>query len=673
MPTSVLIGGKRYFKPGVYGAPDASKVGGKAVSFGNLAIVGAFPQLEHDVVHEILSPAALTSWDPSSLDFARLAKLAFKPIVGGAGCNKLFLLNIQTNTQASKTFQSSGAVDSLKLASKLWGVKGNQVWVKIADNISAGKDITISQPGFSGETYTGITTGNVIEFKVDTTICTDLSGANDLMKANLLQASWKLHWEKRLPALAADFNPTVLPVASKLQIKASADSGAPITVTVVGTGLRNSIPWSGTATFTFSQVAQLATTYVDITDAGVAVTWSEITKITNNGGAGAVYDVKGWAIDTSLTGVNPPLTNFTYLSDAAAYVNNLNNKGWFANIKSPKAYQIPVAEFEEPSADQNIKDTSLYIKADVWAIIQALSASNIVVATRPTGSIRTPVNTTGTLLANGQEDPVTVATDYPAGFTVLENVDIQRIVPLSSNIEAHKAVKTHCYNAAVKFARERNAWVGCPGATALATIKSDYVNILNYRNVTLVADKIKIAAVKGGDVAAWLEPQYLAVQLAAIQCGLKPGTSLTNRVPDILDFSHAWADGSDEDSVIEGGICGLYKDNLGNPAVLRSVTTWVQDDLPAYSETSANDSVNTSIRDLRSYLRSLIGLSIDSTLPPSVVEAMASSRLEYQVAQGWIKSFADVAVSLQTDTFSVDYTLDEVQPVNFIVVTPHVG
>ena len=671
MPTSVLIGGKRYFKPGVYGKVDASAQGGKNVSFGNLAIVGSFPQLQSDTVYEILSGQALTSWDPSSLEFARLAKLAFKPVVGGAGCNKLYMVNVQTNTQAQLTLLDGSAADSIVLKSKLWGTRGNQVWVKIANNISAGHDITLAQPGMAGESYTGVTSGNVLEVKYDTTVGVDLNGVSDVVKATLLQASWKIYWEKRLTNGVA-FNPTVLPVASKLYIKTAADSGAPISLGVTGTGLKNGVAWSGTATYTFLQVNQNGT-YVEVIDTASthAIVWSAITGVTNNAG-GSTTDIKAWAVDTSLA-TNPPLTAFTYLSDVAEFVNNMNNKGLYCNIKSPKAYKVPVAEFEPPNADSDVKNVSLYIKADIWEWLLQLAGSNIVEATRATSASRAPTTTTGKLLATGLDGTTTVATDYPDALTKIENTDIQRVVVLSDDIEAAKALKSHCVYAAVKFGRERNGWFGCPGATSLANIKGTYVNIINDRNVTLVADKIKIAAVKSGDSAAWLEPKYLAVMAGATQCGLAPATALTKRTPDVLAISHAWTDGTDEDAVIEGGICAMTLNNLGVPEFMRSVTTWVQDDNPAFSETSANDSVNTSIRDLRSHLTRLIGLNIDDSLPAGVVQAMAVDRLEYQVAQKWIKSFSEVAVNLVVDTFSVDYLVDEIQPVNFVMVTAHVG
>lgn len=679
MSTSVLIDGKRYYKPGVYGKPDASAVGGKAVSFGRLAIVGSFPQLQSDVAYEFLSPQAMTGWDPSSLEFARIAKLAFKPRVGASGADRVTLLNVQTNTQAQLTLVDGSGSGSILLKSRLWGTRGNQVWVKVASNVVAGQDFTFALPGATGESYAGLTSGNVLEFLCDTAVCTDLAGASDVVQATIDQTNWKIQWEKRLPmagggGAASDFTPTVLPVASKLQVKSSAVTGAS-SVAVTGTALKTlggvTTAFVGTVTCTVAPGGA----YADIvhTADGSTYVWSEITQIVHNTAVGGTTDIRGWAIDTSLA-TNPPLTSFQTLADAANFVNTLNNKGFYAYIRSPKAAQIPVTEFEPPAAASSIKATSLYVKADVWAILQALSASKLVEASRAAAASRAPANTTGKLLANGNDGVApTAAVDYPDGLSKLENLDLQRVVVLSDDIEAGKALATHCYNAAVKFGRERNGWFGCPASTSLANIQANYVNKLNDRNVTLVADKIKIAAVKSGDSAAWLDPKYLAVMAAGIQCGLKPASTLTNLVPDVLDFSHAWSDGSDEDAVIAGGICGLYKDNLGRPAFLRSVTTYVQDDNPAYSETSANDSVNTSLRDLRSYLFSLIGASIDSSLSPDTVAAMVTERLDFQVAQSWIRSYTNVAVSLQTDLFSVDYTLDEIQPVNFVVVTAHVG
>ncbi len=91
----------------------------------------------------------------------------------------------------------------------------------------------------------------------------------------------------------------------------------------------------------------------------------------------------------------------------------------------------------------------------------------------------------------------------------------------------------------------------------------------------------------------------------------------------------------------------------------------MEDDNPIFSEVSANESVNASIRGLRSQLDALIGTA-NRSLTANRVTSLAQAQLNRQVQDGTIKAFRDVVVQDQGDTLVVGYTVAAIEPLNFI-------
>jgi len=678
MPTSIIVNGRRTFVPGTYGQIVADGLANPGVSLGNLALVGEFPQLQNDVPTTYLSANALKSLDTNDIKYARLAKLIFSPSLDqrvAQGAASVTLVNAKTVAQAFSDVADADGVNVLHLASKLWGSRGNQVWFKIASNAIEGKDISITAPGKTGETYTGLGAPRVVKVTMATGPAannTSLDGANDTCLFGVSSADvWQMQWTKRLESgVAWAPNPAHVPTDGRaLEVKVSANPGADITFVITGVGMKGATPVTS-ATFVLPQAS--FGSYVEMKDGGLAgasVLWSSISNITNNDNPAAPLvdiDVRGTAFQ--LDG-----TLFPKVPDIVSSINNLAGAYISAEITDPRGYSLATTEMDKLTA-ASCKNTNLYVNADLWAILTALEASQIVTATRTsTSSKLPPINVTlGKLLSGGSESAVATA-DYEDALSRIENKDIQTVVCMSSDVEVHKKLAIHVVNAAAKFGRERDGVVGVPAGTALATIKSDYVAKLNSRNLSVYGDKIKIAPVAYGDVAIWLDPMYTAVLAAACMCAQNPGQALTRRTVDVLDISHSWTDGTDENSVISGGISALTTNDQGNFMFLRSVTSWIQDNNPAYSEVGANASINISIRDLRAYFNALIGDTIESDMSPGTLEAMAKGRLTTQRdSYKWIKDFSAVKASILTDAISMDYLVDEKQSINFIMLTEHV-
>ena len=101
--------------------------------------------------------------------------------------------------------------------------------------------------------------------------------------------------------------------------------------------------------------------------------------------------------------------------------------------------------------------------------------------------------------------------------------------------------------------------------------------------------------------------------------------------------------------------------------VERSVTSYLTDDNPIYSEVSANESANASVRSLRADLDRRIGERVLAS-SRAAIETLVRQNLEQQVRDTVIKAFKDISVQDLGDTFRVNYTMAAIEPLNFIRV-----
>jgi hypothetical protein len=168
-----------------------------------------------------------------------------------------------------------------------------------------------------------------------------------------------------------------------------------------------------------------------------------------------------------------------------------------------------------------------------------------------------------------------------------------------------------------------------------------------------------------------LEPKYFALICAAMQAGTPVATPLTRKRPDVVDVLGAWIANRDVTDAIKAGVCALTSDNLGW-RIERSVTTWIKDDNPIYSEVSANESINTSVRDLRNALDIYIG-DRNLNITSSRIQGIVSARLDQQVTDGIIKAYKNIVLENLGDTLKVNYTVAAVEPLNFISITASVS
>lgn len=650
MPSTLNLNGLKIYRPAVYAEVDASALGGQNPSTGNLALVGSFPTFEQNEPLTFTSASALVEYDASDRELAHIGKVAFSPSLDErvpAGVASLTLLNVTPNTQAQLVCVDANGDDALVFKSSVWGSKGNRTQVSLA-NVSGtdSLNVTVSRDGVVEE-YEGIESGNVASVYYN----------GSLFSAVTLEASRDTgvlySWSQSQAMSAGSASLDVSDMVSNATLSVSLSSTAhtaSVVVTIVGLDL------AGAA------LTQIKTFSAGVNTAQTTSAFSSITSISAS------------STDTAYTGsvqVSGSVTlapaDYSSLRELVSALDNLPNLA--ASYLAGKEYEANDFDLLA-SSDIEGEDNLVVLRCDAAEILSALAGSRLVSVERATGGVASVAQqTSGTLtsLMSGGASSATTLSHWTAALALIESSDLQILVPWSDDVSVFGAVKAHLRLAALA-GRERNAWLGAQGSQSLTALHA-ITKSLNDRNLALVGQQIKHIDPQG--VTRTLEPKWLALMLASMQAGTPVATPLTRKEPNIVDSLQLWDANRDAGEAISKGVCVLSRGPLGW-RVERSVTTWLRDDNPIYSEVSANESINASVRDLRGALDPFIGVG-NVGLTAARLTGIVTARLNRQVLDGVIKAFKDVVLEDLGDTVRVNYTVAAVEPLNFIRITASVA
>jgi len=279
-----------------------------------------------------------------------------------------------------------------------------------------------------------------------------------------------------------------------------------------------------------------------------------------------------------------------------------------------------------------------------------------------------------TFLMGGKEGSAT-SDSVSAAYQAVEAADIQIVVPFpdsygattSTRLDHQQKAVRHCVDSAIA-GYERNAWAGADAGNTVKELFDTYSKKLNSRHIALVGQEAQMVDSKGNLV--WFAPDYLALQFAAMQAGSPVATPLTWKRPSLVDVRQKWNPNLDAGEAISKGLCVLSRDTLGWK-IERSVTTYMEDDNPIYSEVSSMESVNTSVRHLRNQLLIQIGNPVYANTAPKM-SSKVNAVLDRQVLDGIIKAYQNVVLEDLGDTIRITYELAAVEPLNFIIVMANV-
>lgn len=664
MPSSITVSGGSVFSPGVYASVDASALGGATVAQGVIAVVSdEWKFLKKDTVTSATTAAGLQALEPGNAELKRVAKLMFgasnDPNILGAP-SKVMLVTGGTNTQAVKVINGTDANGAYTVKSLAYGPVGNTTTFKVEAGTTAtnGQKITISRSGVT-EVYDNTADEDV--FKIKYTGSTEDTSTAEVIDVTGVRRFRVQHTKIQAAPGAGSAHATYSPVDpafdGTIKVTLSVAPGSSENRAYLITGTDKSTGLAATETVTISNTDTTATSTKE---------FSAVTSISAT--------ASGSAADSTATfewyAFNKSSGDFTYVSDLLEAIAPYSK--YTATELSSKNKFIPVAQLDIKASATIHSSTDVTFAADLWKLLEDLKGSALVELERDSDGADAGSNSLGTVaLAGGSH---TASSDsFASAFQALRDQDVQIIVPLTQTAAVHAALKTHVVYMAGKGQNECSAIVGCTKDTSKANLLSNDpsvspVKALNSQYMSVVAQEIYVTSPAG--VNEWLGPEYLALVMASLQASSDVATPLTYKRPNVLNFRQAATVDvkNDREELIAGGYMFLERDRIGI-RVMRSVTSYLADANPIFSELSAMESVNTSIRDLRSFLISFIGgKNVAGTA--NRVKTIAKSRLLQQIEDGIIKAFdqAGLTVADNGDSFDVSVTLAPVEPINFIKI-----
>lgn len=390
--------------------------------------------------------------------------------------------------------------------------------------------------------------------------------------------------------------------------------------------------------------------------------WSMVTSIAFGGTSVTApdFDVSAAAFDLDVADYDTPAT-------IVDYINTFTN--FTAEAADPATAALDMATLDALTST-TCNQQSASLTANLQAIIDALADSQIVVATRATGATLPPVNSAGFL--TGGTATSTDGTGWTAAYAGLRTVECNVLVPLSTTESVHNIQRDHIAYMCGAGAFERAGWIAAPALSTLTTLKAR-VNAQNTRHESLVYQSPTVYDSLGKLRA--LTPEYFALLSAALECGVKRGSTMLRKRPNVVDLvcNTGIKPAEDADALIKASIVTAVKDTIGW-RYERTVTTWRTNDNPVLTERAANRSMNDSILDLRQYLIDQIGEGMTASAS-GLVRSTCLTRLDWQILNKLIGGYDPNSLSivpLIAGGYSVTYNETVVGPINFIVLNPHV-
>lgn len=649
MPSSLSLNGLKIYRPAVYATVDASALGGSSPSAGNVCVVGSFSAFEQNAPLTFMSAQALARYDHSDRDLAHMAKVAFAPSLDErvpAGANSLTVLNVAETTQASLDLVDADGDAALTIKSSVWGPKGNRTQVTAENTNTDQVTISIVRDGLT-EIFEDIESGDVASIYYDGSLLDSVGLSGDRLNGI------DYEWMQSDPMNAGSLTMDVSDLASDSTLAVSLSTTAHtdnVIVAITGADL-SGVSASATVVFNAGDASEQTT-----------VAFGRIDSISATTGD-AVY--AGEVMVAGQRSFAP--ADFTTVREMIEALGQLPNVS--ATYSAARDYDSDAFDaFEKVSVLGS--GNAAVVRCDVQEIIDALNSSQLVSVERPsagTKAIAEQSSGSSTALLSGGSSTSASLSDWTTALATIESADIQIVVAWSDLATVHAEVAKHLRLAALA-GRERNAWVAAARNETLAQLNTR-AKALNNRNIALIGQHVRLTAPTGEAVTR--DPMWLALMMAGMQAGSPIATPLTRKAPDVLDVYGNWDADREATQAIFSGVCAMSRGPLGW-RVERSVTTWLRDDNPIYSEVSANESVNASVRDLRSGLDSFIG-EPNRSLTANRIKSIVESRLNRQVLDGTIKGFRNVVLEDLGDTLRVNYEVAAVEPLNFISVTASVA
>lgn len=357
-------------------------------------------------------------------------------------------------------------------------------------------------------------------------------------------------------------------------------------------------------------------------------------------------------------------------------VDRLNSVAGFAATVVAGSANTASLNGLDGTTNQDVKTALYAATANLQAVIDFMNsaAEGYLTATRATNATQPPANIPFTYLAGGSDGNVT-NTDWSDCLDALQTVDVQWVVPLSSDASIHAMADAHVAFMSNAGKMERRAFVG--GATALTISNaSDAAELLNSDRTAYCWPGIYDYDADGN--LTLYPPYILAAICAGAFSGMNPGEPLTNKPLAIYGVETEIAEPTDTDYLIQSGVLAVRNTGRGF-RVVKSISTWLNNQNYNRVEVSTGAAVDFVTRNVREALQEFVGRKGSPITIGQAISRTESSLRELArpepvgpgILVGDVQNppYRNITAELEGDVLRIQFECSPVIPINYVLAT----
>lgn len=492
------------------------------------------------------------------------------------------------------------------------------------------------------DTVTAETNSGGIDVKFSKTLTDDYCGATNAHNS----------WEPNAPINGVI---NVTPEGS-----AELSTGPNLNVRFVGL---NHLGAATTETVVFS-IAEIATPGAG---KNTTTSWSSVTSVQVFSDSGNIEDLS----DGGLIFTGKCFTTFNeangskYVASVMRAVNRWSSSGFAATTLSGKTGSIEVARLDIIASPDTLPAT---FDATISTLVDTINAQSAMVDAEVLEYTALTLSSSTDFLLGGGSATAGDASDYNDCFTELKRWDIDGVAAVSTDATVHSYLLSHCVYMQGNGRNDRQGFIGAASLESYSQLAARLValNTGNADVFTAFCDDTYVIGPTGA--AAWLGPEYTAVQAASLAIG-NLRSSLTRKRPRVLAHRRATALQNDdsENDLIRAGYTILATPAGGVPSYLRWVTAWLEDENDIRTDGAAVRSRMIMYKALRSGLDPLIG-TVGTTATQALIESRVIEVMDQLVRNGEVTRWdrATLTVEQTGNTWNVGLEAQPASTVLFI-------
>jgi len=246
--------------------------------------------------------------------------------------------------------------------------------------------------------------------------------------------------------------------------------------------------------------------------------------------------------------------------------------------------------------------------------------------------------------------------------------DFTSVAVMDTQSSVHKLLQDYL-ETSYNNQKERNGFVPTPSNLGYDDIFLLYVKPRSSAQISVVGQDAIFSDYQNNRYVG--DTTHMAFLAMAAHGALPFGAAATSKNLSLLETNESWNRELDKHQIAKRNIWGVLLSDNNQLQCIRSLTSYVKDNLPQNNEVGVRESIDASSRDLRKFLSQELGSTITAATADKL-KGLTEQRLSLHRSRAIINDFRNVVVSIEDDVAYISYDMMPTKNINFIRVTAHI-